>query len=345
MTRRMVGAVRNPRTNVLGHCTGRLVTGNRGTRPQSQFDAKAVFEACAEHDVAVEINSRPERRDPPTKLLELARDIGCLFSIDSDAHAPGQLDFQVYGCERAEAGRHRRRPDRQHLAAGAPPGLGERVGSGHVARRPEVEVRRSKRRRRTVSAYRDGDRIVVLIPASLTRKEEAEWVETMVARLERSERRRKPTDDDLMQRAAALSDSYLGGLAMPESVRWVDNQQSRWGSCTPGDRTIRLSARLQGMPAWVIDYVLVHELAHLLEARPRRRFWGWVDRYPQAERAKGYLHRLVGRGPARPAAGDGVDDGTSTEAVARQARPARPGPARGRAARRPATSARRATPR
>jgi putative hydrolase len=102
MTRRMIGAVRNPRTNVLGHCTGRLVTGGRGTRGESQFDAKAVFEACAEHDVAVEINSRPERRDPPTKLLELARDVGCLFSIDSDAHAPGQLDFQVYGCERAE---------------------------------------------------------------------------------------------------------------------------------------------------------------------------------------------------------------------------------------------------
>ncbi|MCD4534237.1 PHP domain-containing protein [Nocardioides sp. cx-169] len=103
MTRRMIGAVRNPRTNVLGHCTGRLVTGGRGIRGQSQFDAKAVFEACAEHDVAVEINSRPERRDPPTALLELARDSGCLFSIDSDAHAPGQLDFLVLGCERAEA--------------------------------------------------------------------------------------------------------------------------------------------------------------------------------------------------------------------------------------------------
>ncbi len=102
MTRRMVEAVRNPRTNVLGHCTGRLVTGNRGTRRQSQFDARAVFEACAEHDVAVEINSRPERRDPPSELLALARDAGCLFSIDSDAHAPGQLDFQVLGCERAE---------------------------------------------------------------------------------------------------------------------------------------------------------------------------------------------------------------------------------------------------
>jgi putative hydrolase len=102
MTRRMVAAVRNPFTNVLGHCTGRLVTGNRGVRRQSEFDARVVFEACAEHDVAVEINSRPERRDPPTKLLELAIDIGCLFSIDSDAHAPGQLDFQAYGCTRAE---------------------------------------------------------------------------------------------------------------------------------------------------------------------------------------------------------------------------------------------------
>jgi len=103
MTRRMVAAVANPWTNVLGHCTGRLVTGGRGTRKQSQFDARAVFEACVEHDVAVEINSRPERRDPPTELLELARDVGCLFSIDSDAHAPGQLDFLWYGAERAEA--------------------------------------------------------------------------------------------------------------------------------------------------------------------------------------------------------------------------------------------------
>ncbi|MGA9746041.1 MAG: PHP domain-containing protein, partial [Nocardioides sp.] len=102
MTRRMVEAVRNPMTNVLGHCTGRMVMGARGTRKQSSFDAKAVFEACVEHDVAVEINSRPERRDPPTALLELARDLGCLFSIDSDAHAPGQLDMLDYGCARAE---------------------------------------------------------------------------------------------------------------------------------------------------------------------------------------------------------------------------------------------------
>jgi putative hydrolase len=102
MTRRMVAAVANPRVNVLGHCTGRLVTGERGVRQQSAFDAREVFQACAEHDVAVEINSRPERCDPPDELLALAVATGCLFAIDSDAHAPGQLDFKALGCERAE---------------------------------------------------------------------------------------------------------------------------------------------------------------------------------------------------------------------------------------------------
>lgn len=153
----------------------------------------------------------------------------------------------------------------------------------------EVEVRRSKRRRRTVSAYRDGDRIVVLIPASMSRAQEAEWVEAMVARLEKAERRKRPSDRQLTARARQLSDEYLGGLAQPESVRWVSNQNTRWGSCTPGDRTIRLSERLQGMPSWVIDYVLVHELAHLLEHGHNDSFWGWVDRFPHAEKAKGYL--------------------------------------------------------
>lgn len=153
----------------------------------------------------------------------------------------------------------------------------------------DVEVRRSKRRRRTVSAYRDGERIVVLIPASLTRKEEAEWVETMVARIEKAERKAMLSDDDLLDRALQLSDDYLGGLADPETVRWVSNQKSRWGSCTPGDRSIRLSERLQAMPGWVVDYVLIHELAHLLEPGHDAKFWAWVDHYPHAEKAKGYL--------------------------------------------------------
>lgn len=158
-----------------------------------------------------------------------------------------------------------------------------------MAAAPEVEVRRSSRRRRTVSAYRDGDRIVVLLPASLSRREEAEWVQKMVARIERSEQRRRPSDEQLLARARELNDLYLGGLAEPESVRWVDNQRARWGSCTPGDRSIRVSSRLQGMPTWVIDYVLVHELAHLLEPGHDEKFWAWVDRYPRAERAKGFL--------------------------------------------------------
>ena len=102
MTRRLVAAASHPHVDVLGHVTGRLVEGSRGTRPQSTFDAKAVFDACAAHGVAVEINSRPERQDPPDELIELAMASGCLFSIDSDAHAPGQLSLIDHGAERAE---------------------------------------------------------------------------------------------------------------------------------------------------------------------------------------------------------------------------------------------------
>ncbi len=104
MTRRMVNAVRNPNVDVLGHCTGRLVKGREGGkgRPESTFDAASVFQACKENGVAVEINSRPERLDPPRRLLAAAVDVGCLFAIDTDAHAPGQLDWQAIGCARAE---------------------------------------------------------------------------------------------------------------------------------------------------------------------------------------------------------------------------------------------------
>jgi putative hydrolase len=116
MTRRMLAAVRNPHTDVLGHCTGRYVIERRfandrlsgrtrsgKARPESQFDAERVFAACAESGVAVEINSRPERLDPPLRLLRLAVEAGCLFALDTDAHAPGQLDWQPLGCARAEA--------------------------------------------------------------------------------------------------------------------------------------------------------------------------------------------------------------------------------------------------
>jgi putative hydrolase len=100
MTSRMLTAIANPHTDVLGHCTGRMVLG-RG-RPESQFDHEAVFAACAEHRVAVEINCRPERQDPPDALLRLAADAGCDFAVDSDAHAPGQLGWLDGGCIRAE---------------------------------------------------------------------------------------------------------------------------------------------------------------------------------------------------------------------------------------------------
>ena len=154
---------------------------------------------------------------------------------------------------------------------------------------PQVEVRRSGRRRRTVSAYVEDDRIVVLVPDNLSKAEERDWVRKMVARVQRREQRGRRTDADLLRRACDLNDRYLGGIATPASVKWVANQRSRWGSCSPGDRTIRLSERLQRMPDWVVDYVLVHELAHLLEPGHDAAFWGWVDHYPHAERAKGYL--------------------------------------------------------
>jgi predicted metal-dependent hydrolase len=161
------------------------------------------------------------------------------------------------------------------------------AGAGDV-----VEVRRSARRRRTVTAYREAGRTVVLIPAAFSPAEERRWVAQMVAKLQTREERRKRSlggDDDLMARARALSVAHLDGLAEPVSVRWVDNQHRRWGSCTPADRSIRLSSRLRTMPEYVVDYVLVHELVHLIEPSHDARFWALVARYPRAERARGFL--------------------------------------------------------
>lgn len=152
-----------------------------------------------------------------------------------------------------------------------------------------VEVRRSTRRRRTVSAYRDGDKTIVLLPARFSPAEEKQWVARMLDRLAAREKRLRPSDDGLLERASELSARYLGGAAAPRSVRWVANQNSRWGSCTPGDASIRVSVRLRGMPGWVLDYVLVHELAHLIVAGHGPEFWRLVDAYPRAERARGYL--------------------------------------------------------
>jgi predicted metal-dependent hydrolase len=158
-------------------------------------------------------------------------------------------------------------------------------------RRPPVEVRRSTRRRRTVSAYRDGERVVVLIPAQFTGAEEREWVDRMIARLAARERR-DHTDEALFERAVRLAERYLPEAPRPETVRWVRNQNGRWGSCTPADRSIRISDRIKNFPDWVIDYVLMHELAHLLVANHNAEFWALVARYPRCERARGYLEGI-----------------------------------------------------
>ncbi len=162
-------------------------------------------------------------------------------------------------------------------------------------RKPVVEVRRSQRRRRTVSAYRDGERVVVLIPDQFSRAEENEWVDRMLARLAAREQRVRRTDTALLARTRRLINRYLpdyGLGAAPMSIRWVDNQNGRWGSCTPADRTIRISDRIQDMPEWVIDYVLLHELAHLVVPSHNERFWELVARYPKSERARGYLEGI-----------------------------------------------------
>jgi predicted metal-dependent hydrolase len=167
------------------------------------------------------------------------------------------------------------------------------MGGGAGEATPGIEVRRSRRRRRTVAAYQDGDRVVVLIPARFTAAEEAEWVARMVKRLESRQRRGHRGDAALATRARELSRRYLDGAVTPRSVRWVGNQGSRWGSCTPGDGTIRLSSRLQGMPPWVVDYVLLHELAHLAVPGHGAAFWKLLEAYPRTERARGYLEGVA----------------------------------------------------
>jgi len=174
-----------------------------------------------------------------------------------------------------------------------------------------VEVRRSDRRRRMVSARREGDTVVVFIPGWMSDSEESRWVDEMVRRLERSEaRRRSPArtgDDALSSRAAELSRRYLEARAVPTSLRWVPPMRTRWASCTPVAGTIRISERLRDVPAWVLDYVLVHELTHLLEPGHDERFWAWVHRFPRSERAIGYLEGLSAAAGLGLAGVDGED--------------------------------------
>ncbi len=156
----------------------------------------------------------------------------------------------------------------------------------------QVEVIRSRRRRKTVQALESDGVVRVLIPAAMSKADEQRWVAEMVSRLER---RQTTEATDLVARAATLARRYR--LPVPVDVRWVDNQRSRWASCTPDDGVIRVSSRLAGFPGWVVDYVLVHELAHLVEPRHDRAFWALVNRYRRAERARGFLLAMSTREP------------------------------------------------
>jgi len=173
-------------------------------------------------------------------------------------------------------------------------------GPGQLALPPEgadgsklvrsIEVRRSARRKRTVAARLERGNLIVYLPARMSPAEETVWVERMQQRLEAKERRRSLNDSgDLERRARELNERYFGGELSWSSLSYVGNQNTRYGSCTVGKASIRLSDVLAGMPDWVRDYVLVHELAHLIVPNHSAEFWALVQRYPLTERARGYL--------------------------------------------------------
>ena len=157
----------------------------------------------------------------------------------------------------------------------------------------EVKVVRSSRRRKTVSATVDKGVLILRIPARMSKAEEAYWVEHMSAKLssKTKKRRAKRTDEALEARARRLAKDYFEGLDF--TIRWSSRQQQRWGSCTPLDRTIRLSKNLKEFPDYVIDYVIIHELAHLIKADHSPEFWQLCARYPFTDRARGFLEGIV----------------------------------------------------
>lgn len=153
----------------------------------------------------------------------------------------------------------------------------------------EVRVIRSAKRDRTVSANVVNGVLVVRMPARLSQAEEAEWIERMRLHFEKKRRRqRRKSDTDLLARARVLNLMYFGGK-LDYSIQWVDNQAHRWGSCTPGSESIRISRELEPFPDWVLDYVIVHELAHLVEPNHSPAFWKLVYQYPKTDKAIGFL--------------------------------------------------------
>ncbi|WP_281510834.1 M48 metallopeptidase family protein [Corynebacterium belfantii] len=153
-----------------------------------------------------------------------------------------------------------------------------------------VEVIRSDRRTRTVSARLVGGKILIRIPASMSKKDEKKFVAEMVDKVRTKTRSSAPTDEALLHRAQHLNRAVLENRATIGSIRWVTNQTRRWGSCSQATNDIRISHRLQGVPDYVLDAVIIHEMVHtFIEGGHSPEFWQWADKAPKAERAKGYL--------------------------------------------------------
>lgn len=173
--------------------------------------------------------------------------------------------------------------------------------------RPDIEVRRSERRRRSVTAYRENGRTIVVVPHRMSRSDVITYVEDLVGRLEARERRAVPSDAELVRRAEHLIAEFLPGWTTPRSVRWSATQRQRWGSCTPVDRSIRLSARLRSAPSYVVDYVLMHEVVHLEISGHGADFHAAMAHFPGTERAQAFLAGMEFAAAHAPV-GD-VDDG------------------------------------
>ena len=153
----------------------------------------------------------------------------------------------------------------------------------------DIEIVRSRKRKKTVQAREENGKIYVYLPAGMSREEEKKYVAELVKKMERRKRRRElNSDESLSRRAQELNEKYFGGKLEFE-IKYVTNQSRRFGSCTPQDKKIRISDRLVDMPSWVRDYVIVHELAHLIQPDHSKKFWELVNRYKYTERARGYL--------------------------------------------------------
>lgn len=153
----------------------------------------------------------------------------------------------------------------------------------------DIKIIRSAKRKKTIQARKKNGVVEILAPANMSDRELQPHIEKLTAKLERAATSHGLNDEDLEHRARELNKQYFGGKLTWQSIRWVTNQNQRHGSCTPSKGTIRLSHRLAKMPRFVLDYVIVHELAHLLEANHGPKFWRLVNRYAKTERARGYL--------------------------------------------------------